>query len=48
MASLISQLCGDSLPAVFWSGQDGTMNRLLEHSWISDRLKNGTSVKANC
>ena len=47
MASLISQLCGDSLLAVFLSRQDGAIYKPPKHSWTSDRLKNEYSIKAD-
>ena len=46
--NLISQSCGDSLPAVCLFRQDGTTYRLTEHLWISDGLKTEVLVKADC
>ena len=44
MASFTSQLCGDSLLAIFLSRQDEAIYKPPEHSWASDRLKNEASV----
>ena len=47
IASLTSQLCDDSLLAVFLSRQDQAIYRPPEHSQTSDRLKNEALVKVN-
>ena len=47
MTILISQSCGDSLPAICLAGQVGTKYRPPEHSWMSDRPINKASVKVD-
>ena len=46
--SLTFQSCDDSLPTVCKFRQDRTIYRPSKHSWTSDRLKKGASVKADC
>ena len=48
MPSLTSQPCGDSLPVVCLSRQDGAIHRPPKHSWSSYRLTKEASVKADC
>ena len=47
MPSLTSQSCGNSMPAVCLSRQDGSIYRPPRHSWMLDRLKKTSSVKAD-